>query len=135
LRRMIGGVTKAMAEQASAMAQNATASETMRVQADQTARALQEQARTMKEMTTASQNASKQIKLISHANKEHSTVSGSLLAVLGEIRQTTERNASGVRKTRGGTDDLVRRAGALTALVGRPTGRRANGRTARKPGA
>jgi methyl-accepting chemotaxis protein len=135
LRRMIGGVTKAMAEQATAMEEIATASESMRVQADQTARAVKEQARTMKEMTTASQNTSKQIKLISHANKEHSIVSGSLLAALGEIRQVNERNASGVKKTRGGTDDLVRRAGALTALVGPSSRRRTNGRTHRPNGA
>jgi methyl-accepting chemotaxis protein len=134
LRRMIGGVTKAMAEQAAATRQIATASESMRVQADQTARAVKEQAGTMKEMTAASQNTSKQIKLISQANQEHSTVSASLLTALGEIRQITDRNASGVKKTRGGTDDLVRRAAALTALVGRPSRRRGNGRSHRPDG-
>ena len=81
----------------------------------------------MREMTAAAQNTSKQIKLITNANKEHSTVSGSLLTALGEIRQITERNASGVKRTRGGTDDLLRRAQALAALVDRPA-RRANGR-------
>jgi methyl-accepting chemotaxis protein len=117
------------------MSQIATASESMRMQADQTARAVKEQARTMKEMTSASQNTSKQIKSISHANKEQATVSGSLITALGEIRRITERNASGVKQTRGGTDDLVRRADALAALVARPTRRRANGRTPRSNGA
>jgi methyl-accepting chemotaxis protein len=132
---MLGGVTKAMAEQATAMGQIATASESMRVQADQTARAVREQGRTMKDMTAAAQNTSKQIKLITTANKEHSTVSGSLLTSLEEIRHITERNASGVRRTRGGTDDLLRRAGALTALVSRPSQRRGNARPHRPNGA
>ena len=39
--------------------------------------------------------------------------SAALLASVGEIRQITDRNASGVKQTRGGTDDLLRRAQAL----------------------
>jgi methyl-accepting chemotaxis protein len=123
-----------MAEQATAMNQIATASESMRVQADQTARAVKDQARTMVEMTTASQNTSRQIKAISRANKEQSSVAGSLLTALAEIRRITERNASGIKKTRGGTDDLVRRADALAALVAPPARRRANGRGHRSNG-
>ena len=112
------------------MGQIAAASESMRVQADQSARALKEQARTMKDMSAAAQNTSKQVKLITGANREHSTVSASLLTSLGEIREITERNASGVRRTRGSSDDLLRRAGTLTALFSR-TGRRGrNGRAA-----
>jgi methyl-accepting chemotaxis protein len=92
-------------------------------------RAVKEQARTMKDMTGAAHNTLKQVKLITHANREHSTVSASLLTSLGEVRQITDRNASGVKRTRGGTDDLVRRANALVALVERPASRRrGNGR-------
>ncbi len=61
-------------------------------------------------------------------------MSGSLLTVLGEIRQITERNASSVKRTRGGTDDLVRRASQLTALVDGPSRRRSS-RSPRSNGA
>jgi methyl-accepting chemotaxis protein len=127
-------VTKATAEQATAMSQIAAATESVRIQADQTSRAAKEQARTMREMTSAAQNTGKQIKLITDANRQHSAVAGSLLGSLGDIRQITERNANSVKRTRGGTDDLVRRAGALSALVGRATGRRGNGRSHRTNG-
>jgi methyl-accepting chemotaxis protein len=129
LRTMIGAVTRAMVEQSKAMSEIAGASESMRTQAEQTLRAVKEQARTMKDMTGAAHNTLKQVKLITHANREHSTVSASLLTSLGEVRQITDRNASGVKRTRGGTDDLVRRANALVALVERPASRRrGNGR-------
>ena len=94
LRTMIGAVTRAMAEQSKAMSEIAAASEGMRTQAEQTSRAVKEQARTMKDMTGAAHNTLKQIKLITHANREHSTVSASLLASLGEVRQITDRNVS-----------------------------------------
>src|SRR6185295_1342557 len=93
---------------------------------DQTARAVKDQARTLIEMTTASQNTSRQIKAISRSNQEQSIVAGSLLTTLAEIRRITERNASGVRNARGGTDGLVRRADRLAALVAPPARRRAS---------
>jgi methyl-accepting chemotaxis protein len=135
LHRMIGGIAKAMTEQATAGEQIATASESVRVHAEQTSKAVQEQARTMKEMRAAAQDTAKQINLITRANKEHSAVAGTLVTALGEIRQITERNASGVARTRGGTEDLMRRAGALTALVDRPARRPAKGRGHRTNGA
>ena len=51
-----------------------------------------------------------------------------LLATLKEIREITDRNAHGVKETRGGTDDLLQRASALVSLTESP-GRqlRANG--------
>ena len=125
---MIGEVTKAMAEQTTAMGQIAGAAENMRMQADQSTRAVKEQAQVMKQMTVAAQNTSKQIKLITAANREHSTVSGTLLASLGEIREISERNARTVKRTRGGTDDLLRRAGTLTTLFGQAGRRGRNGR-------
>ena len=62
-------------------------------------------------------------------------MSGSLLTTLGEIRQITERNASGVKRTRGGTEDLLLRATELTAMVDRAARRRTNGRAPRSNGA
>ena len=44
----------------------------------------------------------------------------------------TDRNASGVKQTRGGTDDLLRRARALATLVEEPKrARPGNGRPSR----
>ncbi len=102
------------------------------MQADQTARAVKEQARTMREMIAAAQNTAKQIKLITNANLEHSTVSGSLLRSVAEIRQITDRNASGVKQTRGGTDDLLRRAQA-SGRARRAAGPRASERARQPP--
>jgi methyl-accepting chemotaxis protein len=99
-------------------------------QAEQAARALKEQARTMKEMSGAAENTSKQIKLITVANREHSTVSTALLDSLRQIREITDRNAHGVKETRGGTDDLLERAEALISL----TQARGNGGAARTRG-
>ena len=59
------------------------------------------------------------------------SVATALLTSLREIRQITDRNASGVKQTRGGTDDLLRRAQALVTMVARPAERRSNGRPSR----
>jgi len=86
----------------------------------------------MRAMTTDVQNTAKQIKLISKANTEHSAAAAVMLASIAEIRQITDRNVAGVRQTRGGTDDLRRRAQALAALVDQPaSSRKANGRAPR----
>ena len=95
----------------------AAASEGMRVQADQAARAVKEQALTMRDMISAAQNTAKQIKLIAKANVDHSTVSTSLVRSVGEIRQITDRNAEGMKQTRGGTADVLRRRGYDVHLV------------------
>jgi methyl-accepting chemotaxis protein len=120
-----------MAEQTQAMREIATAAETMRTQSEQTARAVKEQASALKEMTARAHSALKQIKLITNANREHSTVSGAILSGLNDVRTITDRNVHGVKRTRGGTDDLRRRADALVALVNTPARqprRRTNGR-------
>jgi methyl-accepting chemotaxis protein len=132
LRTMSGAVARSMAEQTRNMREIAGASDTVRSQAEQTARAVKEQAASLKSMTSGAQNTLKQMKLISHANKEHSVVAAALLASLNDVRQITDRNAAGVKRTRGGTDDLLRRANALVALVEGPrrvSRRRTNGRT------
>ena len=97
-------------------------------QAEQVSRAAADQATTMRTMATDAQGMAKQVKMISRANVEHSSTASELMVSIGEIRQMTDRNAAGVKQTRGGTDDLRRRAQALAALVDRPQGRKGNGR-------
>jgi hypothetical protein len=68
-------------------------------------------------MVTATQNMAKQMKLITHANRDHSGVTGRLLDQLREIRQITDRNAREVRETKGGASDLLRHAQELAGMV------------------
>ena len=117
LNRMIGHVSKAMSEQSTAATQISAAVQSMRRESDQSARALKEQSRAVHEMASAAQNTTKQIKLITHANRQHSTASSRVLDQLGAIRQITDRTARGVKETRGGTADLLRHAEALTATL------------------
>ena len=77
----------------------------------------------MKEMHGSAQNTGHQIRLITNANREHSTVSASIISALGDIRRVTERNADGVWRTRGGAKDLLKRAAALTARAAAPSAR------------
>ncbi len=114
-------MASAVAEQTTAMGQIANASDNMRVQAEQTDRAMKEQARTMKEMLASAQNTGNQIRLITNANREHSTVSASIISALGEIRQVADRNAGSVRRTRGGAKDVPKRAPVITR-GGAPSG-------------
>jgi methyl-accepting chemotaxis protein len=128
---MAANVAAAVKDQAKATGEVASAAEGMRAQANEAARAVKEQSRTMRDMITAAQSTAKQIKLITKANVDLFSVSSSLVRSVGEIRQITDRNASGVRETRGGTADLLRRAQSLTALVERPVHDRPNGRRPR----
>lgn len=114
---MISSVSTAMREQNTAVADITRAGDSMRQQADQAARALKEQARAMKDMTTASANTARQIKLITHANREHSTTATSVLTELGDVRRIADRNATGAKQTRAGTAELVRQAEALTDVI------------------
>jgi len=131
LRNMTGSVARSMAEQTRSMRDIAGAADTLRTQAEQAARGVKEQALALKNMTSSAHGTLKQIKLISHANKEHSVVASSLLTALTDVRRITDRTTAGVRRARGGTDDLLRRANALVALVEGPRRtmrRRTNGR-------
>jgi hypothetical protein len=110
---MIATTTKAINEQAASMNQISAAADGMSTQADQVLRGAADQARAMRSMTTDVQSTAKQIKLMAKANVEHSSVAAALLGTVSEIRQITDRNAAGVKQTRGGTDDLRRRAQAL----------------------
>ena len=128
---MIANTAKSIGEQASGMTEISESAEGMRTQAEQVSRGAADQARTMRAMTADAQNTATQIKMISKSNVEHSESAAALLVSIGEIRQITDRNAAGVKQTRGGTDDLRRRAQALAALVDRPASRKTNGRVPR----
>jgi methyl-accepting chemotaxis protein len=122
--RMTAAVSTGMVEQTTAIVQISRSAESMKGQSEQAAKALQEQSRAMKDMSDAAENTARQIKMITSANREHSTVSGGLLVTLKQIRDITDRNAHGVKETRGGTTDLLERAAALVSLTESHTGAR-----------
>jgi methyl-accepting chemotaxis protein len=76
-------------------------------------------------MVSATQNTARQMKMITHANREHSGVAGRLLDQLREVRQITDRNAREVKETKGSAVDLLRHAEELSGIVDR--GARGNG--------
>jgi methyl-accepting chemotaxis protein len=80
---------------------------------------MNEQTRAIKDMTAGTQNISKQIGLLTRANREHSNVSGSILKSLTNISQITESNVQGVKETQRATDGLVERAESLIEIVDR----------------
>jgi methyl-accepting chemotaxis protein len=81
-------------------------------------------------MASATQNTAKQMKLITHANRDHSGVAGRLLDQLRDIRQVSDRNAREVKETKGGAADLLRHAQELTGIVERSDERAStNGRS------
>jgi methyl-accepting chemotaxis protein len=130
LSRQIGSVAKAMSEQAAAAVEMNGAVDSMRTQSEQAARAATEQARTMKDMARASNATARDIKLISAANNTHSQAAGRLASQVADIRRITERNAAGVKQTRGGTSDLLRQAEALSSLMSAATSSKpTNGRS------
>ena len=111
-----------MAEQATATGQVSVAAESMRQQCEQAARATRDQARAMRDMASAALNTSKQIKLIGASNAESSLLSGKLVISLGEAREITERTARGVKQTKGGSAELLKRAQDLAGMFERTAG-------------
>jgi len=89
----------------------------MRKESEQASRALMEQARAMREVLGGTQNITKQLDLITRANKQHSASASRVLAQMKEVRNVTERNARAARDTQGGTADLLRHAEALTGAL------------------
>ena len=90
-----------------------------------------EQARAMREMTTAANTTARDVKLITQANRTQSATMAQLATQLADVRRVTERNAEGVKQTRGGTAALLKHAEALTGLMGEAlthTPRNGNGR-------
>ena len=92
--------------------------DSMRVQAEQAARAAAEQARTMREMTKAATRRARH--QADHPRQPRAVGGGRAgrVAQLADIRRITERNAEGVKQTRGGTADLLRQAEALAGIMG-----------------
>jgi PAS domain-containing protein len=117
LMRQITSVSRAMTEQAASASQMVTAVDSTRVQAEQLARAAAEQARTVKEMSRSTDGTARDIKSIIDANRQHSSATARVVAQLGDVRRVTERNLEGVRKTRGGTVDLLKQAETLTGIM------------------
>jgi methyl-accepting chemotaxis protein len=77
---------------------------------------------------------SRQIKQITRANREHSGVADVLVGQINEVRRIADRNAAGVKESRGTTTRLRDQAKALTSIVeGRPASaeRRSSGNGAR----
>jgi methyl-accepting chemotaxis protein len=103
----------------------------MRREAQQAAKALVEQTRAIREVATAAADTTRNVKLLSRANLEHSAVADQLLGRMSEIRRITDRNASGAKDTLGSTDELLAQARTLTALM-QPVTRRATGNGARR---
>ena len=87
---------------------------------------LSEKSRALKEMSGATTNTTRQIALISKANKERAEVCAGLVNRVRDIRRISDRNASGVKKTRGNTTELLTRAETLKTLMSE-TRRRGNG--------
>jgi methyl-accepting chemotaxis protein len=66
------------------------------------------------------------IKGITEANRTQSVAAARLVTQLAEIRRITERNAEGVRQTRGNTADLLKQAETLTGLMDSTLARRSS---------
>jgi methyl-accepting chemotaxis protein len=81
-----------MNEQATSSVQIATSTDNLKVQSEQTARALAEQARAVKDINSATQNVSKQIKLITDANRIHSDGARALAENLHSAREVVVTN-------------------------------------------
>ena len=134
LARMIAGVSRAMGEQATAATQITTAANSMRQQGDQLAKAIGEQARAARDMTAATTNISKEIGLITRANRQHLISAEQVLGTLADIRHITERNAQGVKATLSGTTNLIERARQLAEIVNGSKTERAGENGARHSG-
>src|SRR5262249_33124311 len=129
---MIASVTRAMNEQAAAAQQIMAASQLMRRQSDQVAKGMSEQARAIKDMTRAGRGVSKQIALITAANREHITHASSIVKAVADTRLITERNARGAHETLRGGAILVERAQSLNAILDGLAAQRYDGKKAGK---
>jgi hypothetical protein len=130
LSRQLAFVNRALSEQAQAAVSIAGAVDSMRVQADQAARATAEQSRTIKEMSTATNASARDIKLITTANRSQSAAAAHVVDQFAAIRRITERNAEGVRHTRGGNGDLTKQPQVLAGIAANaPVRKSGNGRS------
>ena len=88
-----------------------TAAAATRQDTEQAARGMAEQGRAIRDISMAVTNTVKQIRLIHAANKEHSIVANDLLNRVGEVRRISERNAAGVKRTQGSTNEPAPKRG------------------------
>jgi methyl-accepting chemotaxis protein len=100
LAQLIGGVSKAMGEQANAAGQITGAVDGMRRQSEQMAKAMMEQARATKDMTGVTQNVAKRIAMVTRSNQEHLAASSAIAGNLVELRAVTDRNAGSMKEAK-----------------------------------
>jgi methyl-accepting chemotaxis protein len=118
LSRQSVQLSRALSEQSGAVRQMTDVAGRMRLQTEQAGRALAEQSRAIKDVAAGATDASRQIKLIQRANREHATISVDLLSQIGEIRRVTEQNLAGAHEAHGSARDLVSQATALRTAAG-----------------
>jgi hypothetical protein len=114
-----------MSEQATNAEQISAAAENLRLQSTQSARALQEQSAGIKSLSTGSTNVSKQIRLITVANLEHSASAAAILDKIRNLKQLAERNLAPANGKAGDTpssSELSRES--VPRVPARRTGRR-----------
>ena len=118
LTKTIAGINRSMAETASGALQITNATEELRKQSEQAARALVEQTRAMKDLTSASQNISGQIKLITRANLGHSAGMDSVQKMLRDIRSVAAHNVEDAKTAQKISEDLLDRSAELSGSGG-----------------
>ena len=84
---------------------------------EQASRSMTEQLRALKEMTTASENVARQVRVISAANREHSTAGNTILNHIAEVRRISDRNAAGAKETSASSEMLLRTAESLLNVI------------------
>jgi methyl-accepting chemotaxis protein len=72
----------------------------------------------MKEMANSVNSTARDIKLITRANRDHAAGTARVVDQLADVRRITDRNAQGVKQTRGGTAELLKQAETLTSIMG-----------------
>ena len=117
LARQIGEISKAMTEQSKASAEIAEATQSMRLQAEQVSKAMREQARTSHEMTIGVTSVSRDAMQITTSNRNHLEAAERVRTAVNELRDITNRNASGVKITLVSTTGLAQQARELGEIM------------------
>ena len=82
-------------------------------------------------MDGAAVSTERDIKLITQANRAQSATAAQLVSQIADIRRITERNAEGVRQTRGGTAALLKQAETLSGIMDDAFSKATNGHNGR----
>ena len=106
-----------MAEQTKAFAEIADATQDMRLQSEQVAKAMREQGRTSHEMSVAVASVSQEVMRLTNSNRNHLDSAEKVRDAVGELRHITNRNADGVRATLISTSGLADRARQLGEIM------------------